>query len=100
MAQAGRTIIDKFIVIVFPVAAFVACGFEHSVANMFLIPMGILLKETYPIAHWTSHVNWSGFFQNMLPVILGNLVGGSGFVAITYYLIYGKSLKKTQTDHS
>jgi formate transporter len=91
MAQAGRSIMDKVIVVIFPVSAFVAAGFEHSVANMFIIPMGFLLKETYPQIAGMDVISWQGFFKNMIPVILGNLAGGSGFVALIYYIIYKRN---------
>jgi len=91
MAQAGRSVMDKVIAIIFPVSAFVAAGFEHSVANMFLIPMGILLKTEYPSIPGVDLITWFGFFQNIFPVILGNLAGGSLFVALIYYVIYGRN---------
>jgi formate transporter len=90
MALAGRSVVDKVIAIVFPITAFVAAGFEHSVANMYFIVMGIFLN-TEP-AQWD--ITWGGFINNMIPVILGNLVGGSVFVAITYYIIYRKGTVK------
>lgn len=91
MAMAGRSVTDKVLAIVFPITAFVAAGFEHSVANMYFIVMGIFLN-TGP-AEWD--ITWSGFMNNMIPVILGNLVGGSVFVAITYFIIYRKgNIKK------
>ncbi|MBL7765079.1 MAG: formate/nitrite transporter family protein [Chitinophagaceae bacterium] len=90
MAQAGRSVIDKVVVILFPVAAFVAAGFEHSIANMYFIPMGILLKSEYATPEQIQWINALGMIKNLFPVILGNLVGGSGFVALFYYLIYRK----------
>lgn len=95
MAQAGRSVIDKVIVIIFPISAFVAAGFEHSIANMFLIPMGILLKSQYASVPGADMISWAGFFDNMVPVILGNLAGGSLFVALIYYIIYGRNSNKT-----
>ena len=95
MAQAGRSVIDKVIVIIFPISAFVAAGFEHSIANMFLIPMGILLKSQYASVPGADMISWAGFFDNMVPVILGNLAGGSLFVALIYYVIYGRNNQKS-----
>jgi formate transporter len=86
MAQAGRSVWDKVIVIIFPVSAFIAAGFEHSIANMFFVPMGIFLQSEKATAY--NLISWIGLFKNLLPVILGNLVGGSGFVAFIYYVIY------------
>ncbi len=89
MSQAGRSVSDKMLVIIFPVSAFVAAGFEHSIANMYLIPMGLLMKWEYGATAGTEMITWMGFFKNIGPVILGNLAGGSGFVALFYYFIYG-----------
>ena len=91
MAMAGRSIIDKIFVIVFPVTTFVACGYVHSIANMYLIPMGMLLKESFPHLSNTDVISWYGFAKNLIPVILGNLTGGSVIVALIYYLIYRRN---------
>jgi formate transporter len=75
--------------IVVPISAFVAAGFEHSVANMYIIPLAILLKGSsaaFPA------LSWAGFLHNLVPVILGNLVGGSVLVALVYHLIYRRGL--------
>jgi len=89
MAMAGRTVADKILAIVFPISAFVAAGFEHSVANMYIIPLGIFLKGSsmaFPALSWT------GFAHNIVPVILGNLVGGSVLVALVYHVVYRRGL--------
>ena len=86
MAMAGRTVIDKVIVIVFPITLFVAAGFEHSIANMYLVPLAMLLAgsaDTGPTL--------AGFAGNLLPVIAGNLVGGSVLVALVYHIIYRRA---------
>jgi formate/nitrite transporter len=85
MSFAGRTIIDRAVAVVFPITAFVALGFEHSIANMFFILMGLFLQDG---AH--PAINWMGMATNLVPVIFGNLVGGSVFVGVTYYVIYRK----------
>ena len=79
LSVAARSVADKILSIVFPITAFVLLGYEHSVANMYLIPAG-----------WAAGapVNMSGFFGNLLPVTLGNIVGGAGGVALTYWLAY------------
>ena len=79
LAMAGHTVIDRIVAIVFPISAFVAAGFEHSIANLYFLPLGMLLSDT---------VTWSGLAANLVPVTLGNIVGGSGMVALVYYLIY------------
>ncbi len=81
LAIASDDIIGKIWGIWFPIFAFVAIGFEHSVANMFFIPVGIFL----------GGVTWSQFFiNNMIPVTLGNIVGGAVFVACLYWYTYLK----------
>ena len=69
MAVMAKDIVSKIFAIVFPITAFVACGFEHSIANMFLIPIGMLVKGT-------SLLGTLAAFQNLVPVTLGNLIGG------------------------
>ncbi|HRH68143.1 MAG TPA: formate/nitrite transporter family protein [Flavobacteriales bacterium] len=90
MSFAGRSVVDKAVAIVFPITAFVAAGFEHSVANMYFIPMGVLLAHDDPSLKSEAGIHLMGLLHNLLPVILGNLVGGSGFVALVYHLIYRK----------
>ena len=94
MALAGHSVIDKAIAIVFPISAFVAAGFEHSVANMYFIPLGILLKDDVaaPAGVNLAALDWGGFIHNLIPVTLGNIVGGSVMVALVYYLIYRRGL--------
>jgi formate/nitrite transporter FocA (FNT family) len=92
MAMAGRGVTDKILAVVLPISAFVAAGFEHSVANMYLIPLGILLAPGAPVAGTAP--DWWGFLSNLVPVTLGNIAGGSIMIAAVYYLIYGRALKK------
>jgi formate transporter len=89
LALAGRSVTDKVLAIVFPISAFVAAGFEHSVANMYFIPLGIFLAgDAAPAGVNLATVNWRGFIDNLIPVTLGNVVGGSVLVALVYYIIY------------
>ena len=88
MALAGRSVIDKVVVIVFPISAFVAAGFEHSIANMYIIPLAMLVKTFGTAGSSTDAVSWVGFFSNLVPVILGNLIGGSVLVGLVYHVIY------------
>lgn len=97
MSQAGRSVSDKMLVIIFPVSAFVAAGFEHSIANMYLIPVGLLVQWESATSTSSAAISWIGFMQNLVPVILGNLAGGSGFVALFYYFIYGRD-RNTRPD--
>ena len=80
MSVASRRISGKVLAVVFPVSAFVALGFEHSIANMYLIPVGMLLEY--------GHIDWVALFSNLLPVTAGNIIGGAGFVAAVYWVIY------------
>jgi formate transporter len=87
LALAGRTVVDKIFAIVFPISAFVAAGFEHSIANMYFIPLGIMVRERLGAAALPP-VTWAGLITNLVPVTLGNVVGGAGMVAAVYYLVY------------
>jgi formate/nitrite transporter len=77
---AAHDVGSKVLAIVFPISAFVALGFEHSIANMYLIPIGWLAGS--------ATVTLAGFVANLVPVTLGNVVGGGVFVAAVYWLVY------------
>lgn len=89
MALAGRSVIDKVVAIIFPISAFVAAGFEHSVANMYFIPLAMMIEAS----HGATTLTWAGFFGNLIPVIAGNLVGGSLLVGLVYHVIYRRGTK-------
>jgi formate transporter len=80
LSFAAHDVPGKVLAIIFPISAFVALGFEHSVANMYLIPIAMLAGA--------DGVTLVGFIGNLLPVTLGNIVGGGVFVALVYWLIY------------
>jgi formate transporter len=89
MAMAGRSVVDKAVAIVFPISAFVAAGFEHSIANMYYFPMALLLKAGgAPLPAGGEAITVAGMFGNLGPVIAGNIVGGSVLVALVYWVIY------------
>lgn len=94
MALASREIIGKIFAIFFPIMAFVALGFEHSIANMYFIPIGIFLKGTNLFidpALNLSNLTWASFFSNnLLPVTIGNIIGGALFVGLLYWTAYVK----------
>jgi len=74
-------VIDRIIAIIFPITAFVAAGFEHCIANMYFVPLAIFSS--------TPGVTWSGFItDNLIPVTLGNFVGGAVLVGLVYWIIY------------
>jgi formate transporter len=98
LTYSARTVTDKILAIIFPITAFVAAGFEHSVANMFFLPMGVLIREQgsdeffassgtaasdYPDVSWTNAI-----VDNLLPVTIGNVIGGSVMVGLVYWLVY------------
>jgi formate/nitrite transporter len=98
MCFAARTTVDKVLTIIPPTTAFVAAGFEHSIANIYFIPMGLLIKAGAPDKFWTSigktaadfpSLTWTNFFVgNLLPVTIGNIMGGSLMVAAIYWFVY------------
>jgi len=90
LAMAGHTVVDKVVGIMLPVAAFVGAGFEHSVANMYFLPLGIYLRDTVDTSGipGVANLGWGAYVHNLVPVTLGNIVGGSGFVALVYFVIY------------
>ena len=98
----ARTTVDKIFAILFPITAFVACGFEHSIANMYFIPMGIAIAgqvEVLEVAGVTTsqvaNLSMAGFIGNLLPVTLGNIVGGT-FVGSIYWLVYLRKERATE----
>jgi formate/nitrite transporter len=90
LATGGRSLTDKVVAIVPPIAAFVANGFEHSVANMYFIPMGLALKGDPGLAATTdtSSLTIGGFLRNLAASTLGNIVGGAILVGIVYWFVY------------
>lgn len=95
MVYASRTVTDKVLAVLFPISAFVAMGFEHCIANMYMIPIAILASVDPAIlavsgldADALQNLNLVGFVHNIVPVTLGNIVGGVVFVAMAYYLVY------------
>ena len=94
IAMAGRSVTDKVLAVVFPISAFVAAGFEHSVANMYFISLGIFLRDTVSASVDVSTLDWGGFVTNLVPVTLGNIVGGSVMVALVYHTIYHREPAK------
>jgi len=95
LAISGQDTVSKIFGIYFPIMAFVASGFEHSVANMYFIPMGLFLKGNSALVNGAGlvqtvkNLTWSNFLvKNLIPVTLGNISGGAVCVGGSYYLIY------------
>jgi formate/nitrite transporter len=80
LSFAAHHVSGKILAIVFPISAFVALGFEHSIANMYFIPVAFFAG--------VDGITVAGFISNLVPVTLGNIVGGSVFVALAYWVIY------------
>ena len=97
LAFGARSTTDKVLALLFPVLAFVVAGFEHSVANMYLIPLGLFIKAWAPAALWAeiggdaanyAALTWPAFFVSLIPVSIGNIVGGGVLVGLVYWFIY------------
>jgi formate transporter FocA len=98
LTLSARSVADKVLAIVPPIAAFVAAGFEHSVANMFFIPSGLFIKAGAGEAFWTAigktaadypNLTWHNFLvHNLVPVTIGNIIGGAVLVGIVYWFVY------------
>jgi len=86
LCYGAKDIAGKILAIWFPVMTFVLIGFQHVVANMFIIPAAI----------FAGHLSWSDFLPNIVPVFLGNAVGGAVFVSLLYYLAYKKDAVKVE----
>ena len=93
---SAHSTMDKILAIIPPIAAFVAGGLEHSIANMYFIPIGLFLKNEAAVlqaanktAEQLQNLTWQGFlWNNLLPVTLGNIVGGALLVAAVYWFVY------------
>lgn len=98
MTFGARSTVDKVVVVILPIAMFVAAGFEHCIANMFLIPMAIIIKQQASEEFWLqlgytanqfADLTWTNFiFNNLIPVTIGNIIGGGVLVGLTYWVIY------------
>ena len=100
LAVAAKDVVGKIAAIYFPIMAFVASGFEHSVANMYFVPMGLLLKGNVDVVAAAgltdklANLTWGGFIaNNLIPVTLGNIVGGAFFVSTLYWVVYLRDKK-------
>lgn len=107
LSYGARSTIDKIFAVVPPVAVFVAAGFEHSVANMYLIPYGLLIRDWLGPEFWhattqdwpmLSTVGWDLLWRNLLPVTIGNLIGGGVFVGAVYWFVYLRKTDESKWD--
>jgi formate/nitrite transporter len=95
LTLSARTSADRILAIVPPISAFVAAGFEHSVANMYFVPFGLLITAWDPgfaagvSEHPVPALTWDLFLRrNLLPVTIGNVIGGAGLVGLVYWFVY------------
>jgi formate transporter FocA len=103
LTYCARSVTDKILAIIFPISAFVAAGFEHSVANMYFLPLGLTVKESGSDEFFAaSGVSPQDFpdltlenvvFSNLVPVTIGNIIGGSVLVGLIYWLIYVRAAR-------
>ena len=95
IAHAGRSVTDKIVGLILPISAFVAAGFEHCIANLYFLPLAWLVVQTGgPVLPGTdvSAITIAGIVHNLVPVTLGNVVGGAGLVGLVYWVIYRRGL--------
>jgi formate/nitrite transporter len=97
LSIGARSTTDKVLAVLFPVSAFVAAGFEHSVANMYLVPLGLLIKAWAPATLWAqlaitpadlAAMTWPAFAWSLIPVTIGNVIGGGVLVGGVYWFVY------------
>jgi formate transporter len=101
LAYAGRSVTDKIVALTLPVSAFIAAGFEHCVANMYFLPLAWLMTQTghVPAGFDASAITMGGIVHNLVPVTLGNIVGGAGLVGAMYWAIYRSAFRKDNATH-
>lgn len=103
MTFSARSTMDKIMAIIFPITAFVAAGFEHSIANMYFVPYALFIQMFDPgfIASVADKVTglesltWGAFlFNNLIPVTIGNIIGGAVLVAAIYWSVFLRNKEK------
>jgi len=100
MCYSARSTADKILAIIPPISCFVAAGFEHSIANMYFVPLALFVKYWGDPAFFTAigrtaadfpHLTWGNFFiANLLPVTIGNIIGGAIMVGLVYWFVYNR----------
>lgn len=98
ISYSGHTLTDKIMAMLLPIGMFVASGFEHSIANMFLLPLAVIIRDFAPASFWAAvHSSPDNFpaltfgrviTYNLIPVTIGNIIGGGVLVGVTYWIIY------------
>jgi formate transporter len=100
MCYSARTTTDKILAIIPPISCFVAAGFEHSIANMYFVPIGLFIKDFGSAKFFEmigktaadfQNLTWGNFFvANLLPVTIGNIIGGALMVGLIYWFVYNR----------
>lgn len=99
LCMSARSVADKILAIVFPITAFVATGMEHCVANMYFVPAGMLVKLGRGTTNAYSEINLSNFLMNnLIPVTIGNVIGGAVLVGMVYWFVYLRPIRKESRD--
>src|SRR4029077_15282971 len=98
MCYGARTMLEKIFAIIPPVSAFIAAGFEHSIANIYYLTIALFIKAGAPDSFWVSinrtaadfpGLTWGNFLiGNLVPVTIGNIIGGSVMVGAVYWFVY------------
>lgn len=98
LTLSARSTTDRIVAVVFPISAFVAAGFEHSVANLYVVPLGLFIAQFGASEFWSAigttpeqfnSLTWSALIvRNLLPVTIGNIIGGAGMVGAVYWFVY------------
>lgn len=107
---SARTTTDRILAIIPPISAFVAAGFEHSIANMYFIPVALFIRAGAPASFWSNigktaadyaDLTWGNFLlNNLLPVTLGNIIGGALLVGAVYWFIYLRAHRAEASTHA
>ena len=104
MSFSAMDVVSKYICCLIPISAFVTMGFEHSIANMYFIALGILVKNGDSVTttaagiapEQLARLDIAGYFGNIIPVTIGNIVGGAFFVAVLYYIVFAQELGRKE----
>jgi len=103
LALGAHSTADKILAMILPVAAFVAAGFEHSVANMYILPLGLFIKALAGESFWQAigagpsdyaGLDWPAFLWRLIPVTAGNIIGGGVLVGAVYWFVYLRRREK------
>jgi formate transporter len=93
LAMGARSTTDKILATIFPITLFMAAGFEQSIANMYFISFGVLINTfdaefVSRVGLEVTHLDLGGFVSNLIPVTIGNIIGGGGMVSLVYWFVY------------